>query len=56
MIYQLSGLITEYDHCCLFNVLLSRKMKNIKKRSQCLYILFTNSDLLEEQMSDPLIG
>lgn len=55
MIYQLSGLITEYDHCCLFNVLLSKKIKKYQKRSQCLYILFAN-DFLEEEMSDPLIG
>ena len=44
MIYQLSGLITEYDHCCLFNVLLSRKIKRYQKGANvCIYYLRTRN-------------
>ena len=62
MIYQLSGLITEYDHCCLFNVLLSRKIEDIKKELMFVYTIcklhgnVSKSDFLEKEMSDPLIG
>ena len=55
MIYQHSGLITEYDHCCLFNVLLSRKIKKISKKEP-MFVYTICEHFLEEEMSDPLIG